>query len=82
MIRSFVLSLAVLATVQAAEPSSATIDNGKVRAKLYLPDAKDGYYRGTRFDWSGVIASLEAAGHSYFGVWFAKYDPKLVPNLP
>ncbi len=77
MIRFFVLSLAVLATVQAAEPPSAQIDNGKVRAKLYLPDAKDGYYRGTRFDWSGVVASLEAAGHSYFGVWFAKYDPKL-----
>lgn len=61
----------------AAEPPSTQIDNGKIRARLYLPDATSGYYRGTRFDWSGVIASLEAGGHSYFGVWFDKYDPKL-----
>jgi hypothetical protein len=77
VIRSLFCSLAIVAAIQAAEPPSVFIDNGKVKAKLYLPDAKDGYYRGTRFDWSGVIASLEAAGHSYFGVWFAKYDPKL-----
>lgn len=33
--------------------------------------------RGTRFDWSGVIASLEYKGHQYFGQWFPRYDPKL-----
>jgi hypothetical protein len=44
---------------------------------LYLPDPVDGYYRATRFDWSGVIASLEWNGHSYFGKWFARYDPKI-----
>jgi len=55
----------------------ATISNGEVKARLYLPDPKSGYYRGTRFDWAGVIASLEYKGHNYFGVWFDKYDPKL-----
>ena len=55
----------------------ATISNGQVTAKLYLPDSERGYYRGTRFDWAGVIASLEFKGHSYFGVWFDRYDPKL-----
>jgi hypothetical protein len=44
--------------------------------KLYLPDATRGYYRGTRFDWSGVVASLEYQDHQYFGQWFEKYDPK------
>jgi hypothetical protein len=43
----------------AADPPKAEIKNQHIRAKLYLPDAKDGFYRGTRFDWSGVIYSLE-----------------------
>ena len=43
--------------------------------KLWLPDAKAGFYRATRFDWSGVIASLEYAGHNFYGPWFSKYDP-------
>jgi hypothetical protein len=60
-----------------AQPPQAEISNGQVRAKLYLPDSEKGYYRGTRFDWSGVIASLEFKGHNFFGQWFEKYDPKL-----
>jgi hypothetical protein len=52
------------------------ISNGLVTAILYLPDAQRGYYRATRFDWSGVIADLRAGGHSYFGRWFPAYDPK------
>lgn len=46
-----------------------------IRAKLYLPDPQDGYYRGTRFDWSGVISSLEYEGHQYFGPWFECHNP-------
>lgn len=52
------------------------ITNGLVTAVLYLPDAERGYYRATRFDWSGVVADLQAGGHSYFGRWFPDYDPK------
>jgi hypothetical protein len=55
----------------------AQITNGVITAKFYLPDAEKGYYRGTRFDWSGVIYSLQTPGHEYFGVWNDKYDPKL-----
>jgi len=55
----------------------AEISNGLIRAKLHLPDAEKGYYRATRFDWSGVIASLQYQGHNYFGQWFERYDPKL-----
>lgn len=52
------------------------ITNGIVTAVLYLPDAERGYYRATRFDWSGQIFELKAGGHSYFGRWFPTYDPK------
>jgi hypothetical protein len=58
----------------AAAPEAA-ISNSEIRARLYLPDVQAGYYRGTRFDWSGVVASLEWHGHSYFGKWFDRYDP-------
>jgi hypothetical protein len=63
--------------LHAADPPQAEISNGVIHAKLYLPDAANGYYRATRFDWSGVVASLEFQGHNYFGVWFPHYDPKL-----
>jgi hypothetical protein len=63
--------------VCAQEFPQAEISNGLVRARLYLPDAKNGYYRATRFDWAGVIPSLEFHGHTYFGQWFEKYDPKI-----
>lgn len=54
----------------------ANITNGLVSAKIYLPDNANGYYQGTRFDWSGVISELEYKGHSYFGQWFDDYQPK------
>ncbi|MEZ5354146.1 MAG: hypothetical protein R2762_16030 [Bryobacteraceae bacterium] len=67
-----------LATVaSAAQFPEAQISNGAITARFYLPDAENGYYRGTRFDWSGVIYSLKTAKHEYFGQWFPKYDPKL-----
>lgn len=53
------------------------IKNELIHARLYLPDAKNGYYRGSRFDWAGVIPSLEYKGHQYFGQWFEKYSPTL-----
>src|ERR1700751_2217844 len=53
---------------------SAEINNGLIRAKIYVPDARGGFYRGTRFDWSGVVYSLQAHGHDYYGPWFNKTD--------
>ena len=61
----------------AADPPKAEIKNQQIRAKLYLPDAKDGFYRGTRFDWSGVIYSLEYQGHDFYGPWFTQFDPSV-----
>jgi hypothetical protein len=59
----------------------AAISNGAVNAVLYLPDAKDGYYRGSRFDWSGVVGCLAYKGHTYFGDWFPHYDPLLHDSI-
>ncbi len=72
-----ILSGLAFSFVSQLKPPGTEITNGIIRAKLYLPDAEDGYYRGTRFDWSGVISDLEYKGHSYFGQWFERYDPKL-----
>jgi hypothetical protein len=61
----------------AAQPPSADLTLGPVHARLYLPDAKNGYYRGTRFDWSGVMPVLEYRGHTYCGQWFDTYEPTI-----
>jgi hypothetical protein len=53
----------------------AVLSNGSVQAVVYLPDAQKGYYRSTRFDWSGVVPCLTYKGHTYFGIWFSHYDP-------
>jgi hypothetical protein len=61
--------------ISAAEYPQAEISNSVIQAKVYLPDAREGFYRGTRFDWSGVVSSLIWNGHNYFGNWFEKHDP-------
>lgn len=81
---SMVMTLAATTLCSAlagADFPQAEISNGIVHAKLYLPDTEQGYYRATRFDWSGQIASLEWQGHNYFGQWFDRYDPKLHDSI-
>jgi ribosomal protein S17 len=55
----------------------AEITNGIISARIYVPDPVNGYYRGTRFDWSGINAEIKYGGHSFSGQWFEKYDPFL-----
>ncbi|HAA70975.1 MAG TPA: hypothetical protein DCE55_17690, partial [Planctomycetaceae bacterium] len=67
-VRFGMVLLVVCASVSLrAEHPQATIANSQVTARLYLPQPDSGYYRGTRFDWSGVIYSLQCDGHEYFG---------------
>ena len=66
---------AVFPKVCEAQPPQEQIQNKQLRVKLYLPSAKDGFYKGTRFDWSGVIADLEFSGHHLYRPWFASIDP-------
>jgi hypothetical protein len=78
VVSSLNMAANTMATNTQDEIPQAEITNGLLRAKLYLPDPKKGYYRGTRFDWSGVIHSLEHDGHEYYGPWFTKTDPKVI----
>lgn len=52
-----------------------TLSNGKLKLTIHEPDAVAGYYRGTRFDWAGVFASLEYRGCEYVQEWFENYSP-------
>ena len=76
---TLLLSLFVSATPGvAADYPQAEISNGQITAKMYLPDAQNGYYRSTRFDWSGAIYSLRYKGHEFYGVWYDRIDPKVI----
>ncbi len=53
----------------------ASIGNEHVRMAVYLPDPEKGYYRGHRFDWSGLVARAEYAGHTFFAPWQSGHNP-------
>jgi hypothetical protein len=53
-----------------------SLSNGVLHALVLLPDAKTGYYRGPRFDWSGLVARVTFQGHTYFGEWKTPHDPE------
>jgi hypothetical protein len=63
------------------EFSRAEISNGVIKLNLFLPDAENGYYRGTRFDWSGVISQVNYKGHTYFGEWKPTHDPTVHDDI-
>lgn len=52
-----------------------SLKKGSTCLTLADPLAKEPYYRGTRFDRSGIILSLEHAGHVFVRPWFREYDP-------
>jgi hypothetical protein len=76
-LRYIALPLCVAVMLSAADATfpQAEISNGLIKAKILLPDPKRGYYRGTRFDWDGVVESLTYQGHNFFGKWFDHYEP-------
>jgi hypothetical protein len=51
------------------------LDNGHLQVSIYLPDAERGYYRGTRFDWSGIIERVDYAGHRFYAPLHVNHDP-------
>jgi hypothetical protein len=75
LLLSFLIHLTPLS---AADFPQAEISNGQITAKIYLPDAKNGYYRSTRFDWSGAVYSLRYQGHDFYGTWYDRIDPKVI----
>ncbi len=73
----YLLSGLTIAAMPLMKFPQTEISNGLILAKIYLPDTKEGYYRGTRFDWSGNMPSLKFAGHEFFGQWFTEYSPEI-----
>lgn len=71
----FLILLLLTGSDGLAQYPEAGISNGLIDAHLYLPDADKGFYRGSRFDWAGVISSLRYKGHEYFGQWYGNHDP-------
>jgi hypothetical protein len=65
------LAMAVVLVSAQSHPTHQ-ITNGEITATIYLPDAKNGFYTTTRFDWSGAIGSLKYQSHEYYGIWFSR----------
>lgn len=78
LMTTVVLGVAASAGAPPEDVPQAEIKNGEIQAKVYLPDARQGYYRGTRFDWSGVVDSLVYKGHNYYGPWYNRVDPHVI----
>jgi hypothetical protein len=68
-----VLALAVTPLLAADYPTH-TMKSDALTLTVYLPDAEKGFYRGTRFDWSGVFG-VQFGKHKLFGPWKDKHDP-------
>ncbi|MBD3346924.1 MAG: hypothetical protein GF401_17865 [Chitinivibrionales bacterium] len=64
-----------IAFCDSMDPPRIILENGMLRVTIYTPNSRCGYYRGTRFDWSGMIAKVEYNGHSFFSEWKTPHDP-------
>lgn len=69
------------AEIPHADHPKAFLTNGTIDAQVFLPDVKDGYYRGSRFDWAGVVPCVAYKGHTFFGEWFQRYDPLIADAI-
>lgn len=58
-----------------AEFPKLELDNGIIQVAIYLPDAGNGYYRGTRFDWSGIIERVDYDGHRFYAPLHTEHNP-------
>lgn len=54
---------------------NVSIGNGTLTLHLFIPDPVKGYYRGARFDWSGIIGRAELGGHHFYGEWRGPHNP-------
>src|SRR6266404_3652326 len=54
---------------------AVTLSNELLKVRMYLPDAQSGYYRGTRFDWSGLVSRVDFQGHTFFCEFREQHDP-------
>jgi hypothetical protein len=69
------------ANIPHSDHPKAYLTNGTIDAQIFLPDVKDGYYRGSRFDWAGVVPCVSLKDHTFFGEWFQRYDPMIADAI-
>lgn len=69
------------ASVPDLDHPHVALSSGDLHLVMFLPDAKQGYYRAERFDWSGVIGCASYKGHTYWGKWFSHYDPEVNDSI-
>jgi hypothetical protein len=73
--RSVVFVLLFAGVLRAADDyPSHTIKSDQLSVKVYVPDEKKGFYRGTRFDHAGVC-TVTFGKHQLFGPWKDKHNP-------
>lgn len=60
----------------AAAPS-LHLTNGVLSVTVLPPQGERRFYRGTRFDGSGVVSSLTYKGHEFYGPWFQRISPEV-----
>jgi len=56
------------------------LESKDLKVTILLTNEKTGYYRSTRFDWSGIVAQVEYNGHTFFQEW-VNYDGTLEPGI-
>jgi len=54
------------------------LSNNIIETSIFLPDAQNGFYRASRFEWSGMIWQLTYKNHTYFTEMenYKPHDPK------
>ena len=77
MLRSLLLVLlfVFVPKLTAADFPTRTLKSDDLTVTVYMPDVEKGMYRGTRFDWSGVL-DVQYGHHKIFGPWLGNPDPK------
>lgn len=67
----------VVATASPDVAPGVTLTSGSLHVRIALPDAQHGFYRSTRFDWSGMITSVTMGGSRFYGPWFDGVSPSV-----
>jgi hypothetical protein len=73
---ALVLLALLVPGARADDYPAVTLRSRALEVRVYLPDPEAGYYRGPRFDWSGVVAQVRHRGHTFFGEWKSAHDPR------
>ena len=64
-----------MSVMPVSEYPKLELDNGEIRVSIFVPDPVRGYYRGARFDWSGIIEHVDTDEHRFYSPLHATHDP-------